>query len=248
MQPKNIQEVIDALSEIIETANEKGAVFGYFACLYRKMTIAVQQGIANNVFEDGARMEALDVIFAQRYLDAYLQMSEDKTPSNAWNVAFEAAKSNQITVLQHLLLGINAHINLDLGIAAAQTCSGETIYSLKNDFDKINTVISTISGEVQNELAEIWFPLRFINQISNKTNDAVINFSIEIARNSAWKVATDLAFLSNEAQLNYINTLDNNIANLAQKIIFPPFKDSVICKIVKFFELKSPIQIMKILS
>ncbi len=248
MQPKNIQEVIDALSEIIETAKSEQAPYGYFASLYRKMTIAVQQGIINDVFEDSARMEALDVVFAQRYLDAFAQMRAGQPPSKAWSAAFLAAKQNKITVLQHLLLGINAHINLDLGIAAAQICPNKAIFSLKNDFDKINSVIATIAGEVQNELAEIWFPLRFINAIAGKTDDAVINFSIKLARDAAWKVATDVAELPTYAQSSYIANLDNGVTFIAQKVINPNLKDNLICKAIKCWEIKNPTEIIKILA
>lgn len=44
-------------------------------------------------------------------------------------------------ILQHLLLGINAHINLDLGIAAAQTSPGDDLPDLRNDFVEINRVL-----------------------------------------------------------------------------------------------------------
>jgi len=36
--------------------------------------------------------------------------------------------------MQNLLLGMNAHINLDLGIAAVQTCGGADLIMLKDDF------------------------------------------------------------------------------------------------------------------
>ena len=43
---------------------------GYFATLYRKVTIQVKKGIADNFFDDGPRMERLDVILANRYTQA----------------------------------------------------------------------------------------------------------------------------------------------------------------------------------
>ena len=45
-------------------------------------------------------------------------------------------------ILQHLLLGINAHINLDLGIAAVETSPGNQLAPLKNDFDMINKLLA----------------------------------------------------------------------------------------------------------
>ena len=245
---KTIPEVIIALTQIIDTAQKEKSAIGYFACLYRKMTIAVQQGIQNNQFEDGKRMEQLDILFASRYLEAYALMRAGKMPSQAWNLAFEATKKNNATVLQYLLMGINAHINLDLGIAAAQTCSNDAIHGLKNDFDKINQVIANIVGEVQSELAQIWFPLKFINKIAYKSEDAVINFSIGIARKSAWKVATDLAPIPANSQSNYINQLDKRITFLGKTIESPGMKDTIMCKMIKLFELSDVEKVIEILK
>lgn len=71
MEIQKIEDVINRLSEIIDDCKKNGNKAGYFAALYKRMTIAVRDNISNNQFEDGARMEKLDVVFALRYLDAY---------------------------------------------------------------------------------------------------------------------------------------------------------------------------------
>ena len=58
---KNIDEVIAQLTDIIDISRQEPGRLGYFAALYRKVTINVKQGILNGRFEDGARMERLDV-------------------------------------------------------------------------------------------------------------------------------------------------------------------------------------------
>lgn len=92
---------------------------GYFAALYRRVTMAVKQGVADNIFQDGARMERLDVIFANRYLDALQEFRNGQPTTMSWRAAFQAAAHWYPLVLQQLLVGMNAHINLDLGVAAA---------------------------------------------------------------------------------------------------------------------------------
>ena len=82
-------------------------------------------------------MEKLDVIFANRYIKAYYQYQTQQPTSKSWEAAFVEADNYWIIVLQHLLLGMNAHINLDLGIAAAQISPKDEIHSLQNDFNTI---------------------------------------------------------------------------------------------------------------
>ena len=111
-----INEVIGRLDDIIVQCKSSNNRMGYFACLYRKMTIAVRDGIANGSFADGLRMERLDVIFANRYLQAWQAYNAGQPCTSAWCAAFNANKTHNLIVLQHLILGINTHINLDLAL------------------------------------------------------------------------------------------------------------------------------------
>lgn len=70
MLPTTIDGVIEELDRTIATARRDESRLGYFPALYRKVTASVQQGIADGRFEDGDRMERLDIIFANRYLEA----------------------------------------------------------------------------------------------------------------------------------------------------------------------------------
>ena len=120
-----IADVVSQLNIIIARSREQQSAIGYFAMLYRRMTLAVGEGIKNGFFEDGKRMEQLDTVFAGRYLDAWDAYTRQQKCSNAWYTAFEACNTPEPIVLQHLLAGVNAHINLDLGIAAATIAPGD---------------------------------------------------------------------------------------------------------------------------
>ncbi len=194
---------------------------GYFATLYRRMTVAVQQGILNNMFEEAARMEQLDVHFANRYITAWDAYVNHRSCSKGWTTAFDACNNASLVVLQHLILGINTHINLDLSIAAALTCPGEKIYGLQKDFEKINDVIADLSQKVQDSLANIWFPLRTLQKITNKREEPVLNFSINSARKASWANAVALALIQGPAHENYIIKIDALVAEIANRIINP---------------------------
>ena len=43
---------------------------GYFAAMYKRITIAVRTAVNNGAFQDGPRMERFDAAFAGRYFDA----------------------------------------------------------------------------------------------------------------------------------------------------------------------------------
>jgi len=124
---QTIDNIIQDLEVIIQDCKKQQNPLGYFAALYQKVTIAVKQGIENDRFEDGPRMEQLDVVFASRYLDAYQTFKNKGTPTLSWQKAFDESPQKNLIILQHLFLGINAHINLDLGIATAEVMKGKPL-------------------------------------------------------------------------------------------------------------------------
>jgi len=62
-----------------------------------------------------------------RFVDAYTEQlrrwnAADPRQCRAWRVAFGAAQSGSVNVLQAMLLGMNAHINYDLAYVTVGTC------------------------------------------------------------------------------------------------------------------------------
>jgi Family of unknown function (DUF5995) len=218
---KSIDEVINRLDEIILWAEKNQSAMGYFAALYRRMTIAVKEGIDQSKFEDGPRMEKLDIVFANRYFVAFDSFQKNESTTKSWKSAFYATKINQITVIQHLLLGINAHINLDLGIAASEISTKDDILKLERDFKQINTIISALIDDTKLRLSKIWMPFRLFTSQLDTESDGMINFSIKVARTFSWENAKQLSFLENNKKVNHIAGMDKNVELLARKITNP---------------------------
>jgi len=133
MPPQLIDEVLTELNHIISEAAEQRRRLGYFVALYRDVTARVDAAIEGGEFQDDARMVRLDVAFAQRYLDALKARGTEAGPPHAWARTFQAAERWRPLILQHLLLGINAHVNLDLGIAAAEGTPAPELPGLLRD-------------------------------------------------------------------------------------------------------------------
>ena len=234
--PQTIQEVITALEAILTSCIQHNNRAGYFAALYKRMTVAVADGIAGNAFQDGARMEQLDVVFAGRYLAAYKAFGNQADCTQSWQGAFTGCADGSLTVIQQLLLGINTHINLDLAIAAALVAPGEKIHALEADFNRINTVIASLFDDVQQCLTEVWWPMRFLKNVINKHGDAVLNFSIQRARNVAWTNAVLLAQMTGAQQAQHIALMDQTVRRVGDGIIHPGFWPGLLLKVVRMTE------------
>jgi len=219
---QTIDEVLEKLDEIIEWAIREERRLGYFTALYRKVTGKVREGILTGRFQDGPRMERFDVIFANRYLDALSAFLEGRQASKCWMVAFEAADTFRPIILQHLLLGINAHINFDLGIAAAETSPGSQITSLKHDFDEINKILAGLVLEVENEINQVSPWINLLDHIDPSLDRAIINFSLDKARAAAWDNALRLASVDPAGRGPLLDLLDLKAASLGKLVRNPP--------------------------
>lgn len=219
--PTTIDQVIDQLGDIIARSIREQSRLGYFAALYRKVTIKVKEGIAEGRFENGPRMERLDVTFANRYLAALDQFQKGQQPSLCWLVAFKAAAAWKPIILQQLLLGMNAHINFDLGIAAAEIAPGAALPSLQHDFNEINNILAGLVGQVESEINEVSPWINFLDHIDPKADTAVVNFSMDKARECAWDLATRLAPLNQSQWTPQLAIRDLEMTALAKLVQRP---------------------------
>lgn len=182
-------------------------------------------------------MTRFDVIFAQRYLDAWDQHERGETPTGVWALAFAAGEKWRPVVLQHLLVGMNAHINLDLGIVAAETAPGASLHALQRDFDRINAVLAAQVNDVQARMATIWPAVRWLDGMGGNFDEAVINFSIRCARDHAWQMATALADLATAAErAAYIRKMDTAMADFGNGVLRPGVRLSAILTWVRLRE------------
>lgn len=247
MECTNINQVINTLDTIIEDCKTTNCPLGYFAVLYKSVTLEVKEGILNQRFDDNPRMEKLDVLFANRYFTAYFDYKNQKNISKSWKVAFEAQHKNSYIVLQHLLLGINAHINLDLGIVANQTVGQFPLEGIQNDFNHINQLLAYMTDQVKKNMSSVSPVFGWLMPLAKRWDDKVIQFSITTARDGAWQFAKCLnQDVKNSTTL--ISERDQVIAKLGTNLISPVRTLQWILSTIGFFESKSVREKMKILE
>lgn len=234
---QKINEVLDRMDEIVNECRISQSRIGYFAILYRQVTRRIKEGILNGEFEDNPRMEKLDVLFAKRFIDAYDLWKIGQKPAQSWFLAFEASKNSSNLVLQHLFLGINAHINLDLGISASETMTGNTIAGIMGDFNKINSVLAELVDGVKSNISTVSPIFGWLMPLAKGRDEMMLNFSIQLARNGAWKFAGEYHTAADKKMS--IHNRDLKISSLAYKLINPGKFLTVITKIVGFAEWKS---------
>ncbi|MEO8795016.1 MAG: DUF5995 family protein [Daejeonella sp.] len=248
MVSKSIDEIISELKTIVDRCIKSESCVGYFAMLYLKVTKRVRDEIQKKSFTDCLRMEKLDVIFAQRFITAFNDWQASKATSASWKIAFESAEKSQTIILQHLLLGMNAHINLDLGIAAAETMHGNNIDEVREDFNTINSILYSMITQVENDMIKISPAISILNLHKKSYDEMLLQFSIQTARDGAWKFAKELSVKNGSSYQQAISLRDKKIHDLGFCIANPGRWLRMSLKIIRILEWRSPSSNIKMMQ
>ena len=218
-----IDGTIAALSAIVDENRAEGSSNGIFAAMYRTVTVRTRDATRDGgFFDDDPRMANLAVVFADRYLDAYRRYRDSGDPTESWRVAFEVGDAPaRRMILQHLLLGMNAHINLDLGIATAQVAPGDRLRPMYRDFLRINEVLFQMIDGLQDGLSEVSPRLQLVDRLGGRWDESFMRFSIRTGRDLAWRLAERLAAVEPREQRAEISERDRETVLVARTIVRP---------------------------
>lgn len=189
---RGLEDTLVEFDAIVERAWQERSALGIFPALYRSVTADIRDGLSDGFFDDGAALEHLSVIFANRYFDAFGDLVEGREPPEAWDVAFTAAMDGRRRMIaQHLLAGMNAHINLDLGIVTAEV-AGDQPEKLYPDFLRINYILFEKVNGLQDYVNSVSPAMAWLDRLSGSLDEYLTTIAIGDARDRAWGLAIDL--------------------------------------------------------
>jgi Family of unknown function (DUF5995) len=247
-EPTGYDRTVDALEDLVDRCAARGDRIGYFAAMYVAVTDTIRQRAAEGRFEDVPRMERFVTGFASRYLDAEQAWRQGTPCSESWQAAFRAAGRWRPIVLQHLLLGVNAHINLDLGVTASGLGDGGSIDAVRADFDAVQDVLGELVDGCQAALGTVSPWLGLADRIGGAGDETLIRFSLAAARRQAWSVAVRLSALPGAERDQAIAAADAATRRVARIVEHPGILASALLLAVRVRERAQPREIMQLLA
>lgn len=245
---RSLKGVIANFETVIAWAEKEPDNIGYFPTVYKSATIAVDKAVKAKQFEHPEVMAKFALIFAQRYfdaLDAYLDPVRGERPTMVWQKHFLGLQRPKPIVFQHLLTAIDAHINLDLGIAAA-TVGRENMDDLHADFNMINAILASQVQGVLDALGDVSPNLQRIrDQFTDAKEVALINQLLSKFRDLAWNFAVTLAETDEDQQQELIDLQDSWAASLADCYLYPPGLVGLTCEWIADAESRDVAAIVK---
>jgi hypothetical protein len=205
---------IDELRSIASAADDAS---GFFPAMYARVTERVELAAADGRIGDGERMERFARAFAARYLEP---LRGERPMPGCWRAAADVASDRRLLIAQHLLLGINAHINHDLPLVVVGLAD-ETgdLAALRPGFDAINDILAETYPELVRDVGRV---AGWMAAMSAHGGGWAFNFSLRSAREVAWLNAERLHALPVAARPPAITELDDASRVLAYLVSRPP--------------------------
>ena len=181
-----------------DTCADRKAVF--LRC-YRMMTANMLAALDGGEFRDRAWVETLLHHFAGYYFDALDAYEQDPAAAPAvWQLAHEACCDAAVHPIQHLLLGVNAHINYDLVLTVADLLEPEwdalpaERQALRYaDHGHVNRVIARTIDAVQDEVLDPVMPsMDWLDMLMGPLDEYLISRLITGWRETVWHNAVHL--------------------------------------------------------
>lgn len=213
--PPSIRSTTEQLRELALAATDAS---GYFPAMYARVTERIAVSIDNGRFADGERMDAFATTFASYFLRAHEAVNGRP---RCWQACWDVAGDADLLIVQHLLLGINAHVNHDLAQAVVEVVGpGGDLARARPDFDAVNDVLAETHVDVLRSLDRV---SRWTNLAASAGGGRVFNFSLQLARRRAWEAAVRIHALDGEEErVAYVAELDRLVSVLAYLITRPP--------------------------
>ena len=204
---------IDELRSVALAADDAS---GYFPAMYARITSEVEAAAAAGRFVDPPRMEAFARAFAEWY--PRLRRDDARVPG-CWQAASDVAGDGRLMIVQHLLVGINAHVNHDLPqVVVALAPHGTDLAAMRADFDSVNDILAESLPMVLRSLGTV---SRWVNTAAVLGGGRLFDFSLQMARHRAWEAAVRMHALADDDRAEYAVELDRLVRVLAYMVVHP---------------------------
>jgi hypothetical protein len=222
---RSVGDVVAGLSALEAFFLERRDKRGVFVAAYLPITLEIQRRIQEGRFDDNAWVAAYLVAFANLYRQALAAYDSGRLASvpKPWRIAFDAAADDSCLLLQHLLLGINAHINHDLPIALSEVTIDPDRASRQRDHTAVNEALQVATDPVQERLARLYAPgLGLLDVVAGVFDEQLTNFSFEKAREAAWTAGVLLVDAGDDVKRAAVRKrTEEQAAALARLVLAP---------------------------
>lgn len=217
---------MDRMAREWELREDKRAIFLRCYCM---MTRNMVTALGDKRFIDQDWVGDMLNRFAEYYFDALACFDCGEEVPMVWRYVHDAAEHKDLHVLQHLFLGVNAHINYDLVLTLYELLQPEWDQLSEDnrrnrhlDHQQVNTIIEETIDRVQDEVVEQYNPrMDLVDKMMGRLDERLIGGLIRKWRKSVWNNTLLLLETKNEEEVKaHIQQIEKSVLQTAKWLVF----------------------------
>ena len=220
-----IEAVVERMTAIAGSLPAEDGV-ARFNDLYLATTRQLLEETRADVFEDGAFLARLDVVFAELYFEAVDADAARVAPARAWAPLFDARRRPRVAAIQFALAGMNAHINHDLAVALVETFRDLGVEPQRDspqhrDYLRVNQILERVEERVKERFATGLVGVA--DEALGRLDDVLAMWKVARARDSAWAHAETIWAIRDLPALRdaFLLTLDRMVGLAGRGLLLP---------------------------
>ncbi|ATB37520.1 hypothetical protein CYFUS_002942 [Cystobacter fuscus] len=230
-RPKDIEDSLDAMRSALDYFHRENDQRAIFLRAYYLITTAIWQAVHQRgrydrrIFFDPKWVDKLAGKFSLLYFQSL--STQERGGERAWKTAHRLAASNETSVFQDMLLGINAHINYDLAYGVylnlEEHDDGRDHLLLprrKFDHDQVNNVLINTIPQVETVLTRDYGgELQLMGELVGDLDEVLGELGIKYYRERVWWSAISFLSAQSPEELQLVHDrLDWESAQLAESL------------------------------
>ena len=230
-RPKDVDDAADAMRDALVYFHQESDHRAIFARAYYLITLAVRQAVYQRgaydrrMFFDAQWIKRLAGKFSSLYFQSLT--TEQRPGERAWKTAHHLAATREASVLQNMLLGLNAHINYDLAFGIYQNLKefddGRDHLLLprrKFDHDQVNNILVDAIPVIETTLTRDYSgEVQFLGEVSHGLDEVLGGAGLKYYRERVWWSAISFLATHEDAEIDLVHArLDWESAQLAQAV------------------------------
>lgn len=214
-QPRNLDEALRCMHTMLVRFHGHDDRRAVFLRLYYIMTLEVHAAVnglgdyhGKTIFLDPGWIARLSGIFCGLYCSSLDTFARPPDTERAWKITHETAATDDSTVVQNALLGINAHINYDLAYAIARNlvehddlANPSAMVLRKFDHDQVNNLLLRSMPYIQDVLARDYGSgIALMDQVLGRLDEELSARQLKYYRERVWSDALAFAAVLDTAR------------------------------------------------
>lgn len=223
-EQNSLPALYEQFDRVITWSQQQDHAVGYYAVFYHHMLRQTDAEAEWGRFTEKEAIRQLNLKLANRYLSTLYAYFQEEVLPGAWQLVFTSAGNEQVSLFQHLTVGLLAHLRYDLPVVAAETWTPEQAQACEEDyFTYILFQVEALS-RVQEQLGRRSKAFRVMNALGSSHDQWLANLSRPDLHRQGYSQMTQMIPASEDQSVDLTDRIDMQVTEAIEGIVASAFR------------------------